>query len=631
MSYDLDRAEQVLQSTATGRRDSETGFLQGLLREIDPEALLAMSPAQLFQDFLRCGRTNERVRGVLEIVARPFERPDQPLRPGDLMLRATPGAGDIGHAMVLVSSELRTPSALAAEGVTAESMAPGRYGTVIEAGAFPHDRSSPYARRWLDGRGRVPPNSLILRPSSSPDDPYLDFPAGGPAQESADNSQDFSAPAWLKVERRSRPRTSPSPRVESVEHDRVDADDAFVAPSWLKVEGRSRGQPQRDGLESYGEDFTFDPTGAQTDFGPKLRKAWHELLKKMFDMNLDEAAGRIAVGLGISKADAAKHVRFFSPAKRPPAVTLSDVPVPWHAFPSSGGPPAPATYKFFDEPKTFADPHGNPVLLRAQDEYCEWKVFREDSGKIVRVVFTSEPPEYYRFLHDPGVPSLTKFSRDLLLRLYQERCDGKSVSLADLEAGGKYDPGNKWNKDYCVHLQHPANTLGAQVNIAARAAIVRSDSAGNLVTDVKTLIGCDPPDDRFGIPSRQSDPNIGDTVNQAARQNRFVTLANPVGLYMSALNTSGWTAPDGADPQTFWKVLKGKVDKDPNKSMIVRAELAVPAGKGYTVSEIKIGGVQINYGSQIAEQLGMRLGARQGPANKDPEGRTTIAPPPVPC
>ena len=43
------------------------------------------------------------------------------------------------------------------------------------------------------------------------------------------------------------------------------------------------------------------------------------------------------------------------------------------------------------------------------------------------------------------------------------------------------------------------------------------------------------------------------------------------------------STPDGTDAQTFWKVLKGKVDKDPQKSMIVRAEFAVPASKKYTV------------------------------------------------
>src|SRR5262245_52629035 len=172
MSYNLDRAEEVLQSTAAEGRDSETWFLQGLLREIDPEAPLGMSPAQLFQDFLRRGRTTERLRGMLEIVAKPFEQPGRPLRAGDMMLRAAPGTGDIGHVMVLVSGDLRSSSALAADGIAAESTAPGQYGTVIEAGRFPHNRSQRYARRWLDGRGRVPPNTLILRPSAAPDDPY---------------------------------------------------------------------------------------------------------------------------------------------------------------------------------------------------------------------------------------------------------------------------------------------------------------------------------------------------------------------------------------------------------------------------------------------------------------------------
>lgn len=191
MSYNLDRAEQVLQSTTAGSRDSETWFLQGLLQEIDPEAPFGLSPAQLFQDFLRRGHASERMRRILEIVARPFEQPDQPLRPGDVMLRATPGTGDIGHVMVLASSDLRTASALAADGITAESTAPGQYGTVIEAGRFPHDRSQRYARRWLDGRGRVPPNSLILRPSASQDDPGPDVP---PAQEPGFDEQATPAP-----------------------------------------------------------------------------------------------------------------------------------------------------------------------------------------------------------------------------------------------------------------------------------------------------------------------------------------------------------------------------------------------------------------------------------------------------
>jgi hypothetical protein len=55
---------------------------------------------------------------------------------------------------------------LASEGIAAESAQPGYYGLVIEAGAFPHGRSRPFARRLLDSRGRVPPNTMLLRPRS---------------------------------------------------------------------------------------------------------------------------------------------------------------------------------------------------------------------------------------------------------------------------------------------------------------------------------------------------------------------------------------------------------------------------------------------------------------------------------
>ena len=65
--------------------------------------------------------------------------------------------------------------------------------------------------------------------------------------------------------------------------------------------------------------------------------------------------------------------------------------------------------------------------------------------------------------------------------------------------------------------------------------------------------------------------------------------------------------------------------------MIVRAEYSVPAGKGYTVSDIEIAGVPIEFGSQIAEHLNMRLGARFGPENQDPSGTTTLAPTPAVC
>ena len=449
----------------------------------------------------------------------------------------------------------------------------------------------------------------------------------------AEDTAMFTPPAWLKVGRRSRGATPSRPQSaedEAVEYDLGIfedgwvADDSFVTPPWLKVGRRSRRAQEDNEFAPDDEGFTFDPTGAQKDFGPQLRKAWHEMLKAAFKLNIDDGISQISSKLGLSTADATKHMRFFSQASRSPKVTLSAANVPWRAFPTSGGAPSRTTYRLFD------DPAASGSRLRTQDEYCEWKVFRDGAGKIVRVVFTSEPPEYYQFLYDPGVASLTKFAQGLLIKLYQDRCGSTAVKLADLETtvGGvmQYDPGNKWNNDHCVHLQQPNNTLGAQINIAARAAILRRDGSGSIITSVKTLIGCDP----FGEPSRQSDPNIGDNVNKLARENRFLTLQNPMGLYMVSLTRQAGSRPTARRPEIL-EGRQGQGRQGPAKIHDWRAEYAVPAGKKYTVSDITIGGVAIEFGSQIAEQLEMRLGAMFGPKDKDPEGRTTTAPTPVPC
>jgi hypothetical protein len=391
-----------------------------------------------------------------------------------------------------------------------------------------------------------------------------------------------------------------------------------------------------DDYEPY-EDF--EPTAGLNEFGPKLRKLWHAMIDGLFQDVIngftDLATGKwvkgtietIADGLGVSKTDPAaiaQH-RFFNPMS-PSTIALADANVNWVAFPNGKGIASHDIYTLFD-----GDP--TATALRSQDEYCEWRVIKNDAGQILRVIFTSEPPEYYQFLHDPFGggpvldPAVQTYARQLLVKLYQERCGSAAITLANLQDGAhRYDKGNQYNNQYCVHLQVDANNLFAEVDIAGTTSIVRR-KGGKLITNAKDLNDCS----TYGLMKRRSDPLIGDTVNGAARENRMVTLQNPVGLYMTSLDTRGWTTPDGTDPQSFWTVLKGHVDKDPRRSMIVRAQYAVPTSKKYTVSNIKIGGVPISFGGQIAENVHMRLGVRVGPKDTDLTGGKLAAITPVPC
>jgi hypothetical protein len=58
------------------------------------------------------------------------------------------------------------------------------------------------------------------------------------------------------------------------------------------------------------------------------------------------------------------------------------------------------------------------------------------------------------------------------------------VQIEDLFLNGRYFPYNKWNTTHgALHLIHPANTLNAEIFIAADATVLRKNSDGDLITD----------------------------------------------------------------------------------------------------------------------------------------------------
>jgi hypothetical protein len=167
-----------------------------------------------------------------------------------------------------------------------------------------------------------------------------------------------------------------------------------------------------------------------------------------------------------------------------------------------------------------------------------------------------------------------------------------------LLSAGKYNRLNKWNTSRgAMHLNQRNNTLGAEINIAAQATILRADQNGQLITDADTLIQCA----KFGQPGRASDPTIGDHVNSLARDGYSITLQNPVGLYMAGINTAGFVTPNGSDAQQYFKILRGA------GGMTVRAVFEVPVSEGFSVGDITIDGQPIQFGGQIAEHITMKL------------------------
>jgi hypothetical protein len=331
---------------------------------------------------------------------------------------------------------------------------------------------------------------------------------------------------------------------------------------------------------------------------------------------------------------------FYNQASTTPPTPFIDQPIVWNGFPSTlrnrwPRPIAldaadqlfPLTVRMDGPGRYFVGSVWDRHFYRPQDEYCEWRVTRDTEGRIVRVTFTSEPPEFWQALHGDELQNMDgarayPFTGDkkLMLELYREMVSPE-VQLADLECPedmvdytirdkpavvyrrGEYNPYNRWNTlGGIVHLTHPANSLSAEINLGAAAAVLYQQD-GRPIVDPDGLICAA----RFGGLNRASDPTIGSAVNELAALGAYVTLRDPIGLAMHHLNMTGLMGPDGqpVDASCF-QVLRGK----PEEFLIERAVFEVPASEGYTVSDITIGGVPITHGGQLAERMVVNIVGR---------------------
>jgi hypothetical protein len=282
------------------------------------------------------------------------------------------------------------------------------------------------------------------------------------------------------------------------------------------------------------------------------------------------------------------------------------------------------------------DPKGPRGWL---DEYCEWAVTRNSDGKITKIVFTCENPEYWY--------SLWQVSPEKVLTLYQQlvnpnvaledlmlpSTDGKGFATDPTTGRAAYNPLNKWNSGTvatetyggAVHLTSPPNTIGAEIMLAAQATLLRELPADQYNMQRMVCAGA------YGRAYRNSDPHIGLQVNQLVKNlNVKVTLTNPVGLYLQRPDFSSYKTPDGQDASQFYKVIRGRTAEQAGTTydQILHAEFSVPEELGYTVSDILIGNsvpgssqvpVPILYAGQIAETFHVCLaGTAITPATGEP-------------
>lgn len=331
--------------------------------------------------------------------------------------------------------------------------------------------------------------------------------------------------------------------------------------------------------------------------------AWHARIKDSFDNEIANAP--------------AGNKLFFSEVAS--AATSAELPVPWNAFPLPIRRQQPTNViarwdaanqlGTVDRSTTGAPA---PMPFRRQDEYCEWFAYRASpGGPITRIVFTAEAPEYWIDLARHDFARVVELYRQHVSPLVQPD-DLKlqrdiAFSQDEVLAKGTYNPYNEWNTTKGVmHLTHPANTLGAEINLAARATVPRRDVNGNRVTEVRRF-ACG---SNFGDPNRSSDPNIGLGVNltafpaAAGAAPQSITLANPVALYLDRI-AAGVVTDEDENPLPGWfTIVRGVAGRG------LMAVLEPPPGAGFGLDKAQIVGRKLTHGGQVAEHIQMVLYAK---------------------
>ena len=232
---------------------------------------------------------------------------------------------------------------------------------------------------------------------------------------------------------------------------------------------------------------------------------------------------------------------------------------------------------------------------RLQEEYVEWRV-EKDGGRVTRVTFCTFFHEFFESLAAAstdgviaGIKSLNAAADPTVEEIYgttdadrlntpQKRFDEYRRQI------GRGD--NPWNNGEkgIMQLIQPANTMGALFRLMEDCAIPDPS------TPVENICG-----GGFCVPDRNSDPKVCSTAQGAVRQEKAVTLADPVGIEIARLDGDWELDGDPVDineGDDIWNVSHGGHF----------GLLSVP-------EELTVDGDEIESGAQVARFLFVRARA----------------------
>lgn len=338
-----------------------------------------------------------------------------------------------------------------------------------------------------------------------------------------------------------------------------------------------------------------------------------------------------------------------------PALVPGIVPVDWQGYPVR-------VKQTLNQSDAKLDPfidwtRAGETVGRAicHEEYLEWRTVRRADGKVIRLEFTTETPDYWAKLarYEPRklVELAAKFAgettdkvdvRELFGTADPFSVDPFSAAGEDVENAfiqqnwsingrirGAYNNGTK----SILHMSNSVNSVNAAVALAVFAAYPHGKQIG------PNQIALSGPEaieatTQAAVNCRNSDPTIVGLAVETVFGGCKVALMEAIGLYLVSVNQAGLTFSDGsAVPQAWFSYERGSrsTNNPTGVDLFQRLVVEAPPGSSTVVGDLlDQDGNLVKSGTQIARLINVGIYLRKTAAGAVTAPKKIVAAPVVP-
>jgi hypothetical protein len=266
---------------------------------------------------------------------------------------------------------------------------------------------------------------------------------------------------------------------------------------------------------------------------------------------------------------------------------------------------------------------GRPI---GHEEYLEWRVVRNGTGKITRIEFTTEVREYWeilakyhptkclrllgRFAGERIADFADIFGSDPEQMTPEERASNFQNNMFALDNTPPRSPYNNGRRSIAF-MGKSVNTLNAAIQLASFAAFpYQAEEADGTI---RSLTGSEAIafTNQNALDCRNSDPTIVASVIDQAIAGKFLVLDNPPGIYIVDVQHEKILLPDrsGSIPRDWFEFQRGSRDGVERSQRLV---FEVPPSQGFTISDLIDEEIDepISFGGQIAKKITVGLYVR---------------------